>query len=63
MASFESDLSEIKCFLQSIDRSLTLHSGSTRNDVGQHERQEHSQDGEDTTMISYVGSFESLDKQ
>ncbi|KAE8548948.1 hypothetical protein EYB25_009331 [Talaromyces marneffei] len=53
MASFESDLSEIKCFLQSIDRSLTLHSGSTRNDVGQHERQEHSQDGEDTTMISY----------
>jgi hypothetical protein len=60
MDSFESDLSEIKRLLQSIDTSVALQTGSTRNDAGQHERQGNSQDGEDTAMVPNVGSFNSF---
>lgn len=60
MDYFESDLSEIKRLLQSIDTSVALQTGSTRNDASQHERQGHSQDGEDTAMVPNVGSFNSF---
>lgn len=62
MASFESDLSEIKQLLRSIDTSVGLHKESTRNDNIPHEHQEHMQDGEDTAMASHVGPYSSLDK-
>ena len=63
LASFESDLSEIKRLLQSIDTSVTSHNGSTRNDNVPHEHQEHSQNGGDTIMSSNVGHSTPLDKQ
>jgi hypothetical protein len=63
LASFESDLSEIKRLLQSIDTSSTSHNGSTRNDNGPNEHQEHSQTGEDTIMASNVGYSTPFNKQ
>ena len=54
MTAFESDLFEIKQLLRSIDISVALHKGSTRNDVVP---QEHIQDGEDTALASKVGVF------
>lgn len=57
MSSFESDLSEIKQLLRSIDTSVALHKGSTRNDIVPQEHQEHMQGGEDTAMASNVGPF------
>lgn len=55
MTSFESDLSEIKQLLRSIDTSVPSHRGSTRDDIVPLERQEHIEGGEYIAMAPNVG--------